>query len=665
MKKKNLSLRFVILWISMFSVYAFAYVPKEIKSLGNGSSKPISGRLTLKAPPIAENSAEVGISIDSIKLPSGVWVKELVFAVPYNTKVLARYRFNKYSVIKGTRLRLKLRRTTHVYAYAILSNGQVYVASQEIKITIGGCGNGGGSSTAYVSGHNNAASSHRYQISRYTSQPYSGSTGNSGVKNTEKYAKTKANGVVSAAEKPVSTFSIDVDTGSYANVRRFLLKQGQLPVKDSVRVEEMINYFQYGYKTPDSLKTPFSISTEVARTPWNKHSYLLRIGLKGYEVDRSKLPPANLVFLIDVSGSMETADKLPLLKGAIRILTNQLSASDRVSIVVYAGASGLVLPPTSGANKQKINDAMNRLRAGGSTNGGAGIELAYALAKQSYIKGGINRVIIATDGDFNVGMTNHKALIDLIKKKRRTDITLTTLGFGSGNYNDKLMEQLANHGNGNHAYIDTLKEANKTLVEQLSSTLFTIAKDVKIQVEFNPAQVAEYRLVGYENRLLKREDFNNDKIDAGDLGAGHTVTAIYEIVLQGSKGRRIEKLRYGKTSSQSASSDELIYVKLRYKKPTSKTSQLLTRIINKSDLTDSDNQASEDFNFAAAVAAFGQKLRGSHYLNGYTYADIQKLASKSKGHDKNGYRHEFISLVKLAEALSPKTAAKTNLKHSR
>jgi Ca-activated chloride channel family protein len=337
----------------------------------------------------------------------------------------------------------------------------------------------------------------------------------------EEYAHLVDNGIKLAAENPVSTFSIDVDTGSYSNVRR-MLTHGQIPRQDAVRTEEMVNYFSYDYPVPEDKKTPFSIHTEMTATPWNPDTKLLHVGIKGYDVAKDQLPPSNLVFLVDVSGSMNSADKLGLLKSSLTLLSKQLSHEDRISIAVYAGAAGAVLPPTAGDQTATIQAALDALSAGGSTNGGAGIRLAYNLAEQGFIKNGINRVIIATDGDFNVGTVNFEALKDLVEEKRKTGISLTTLGFGSGNYNDHLMEQLADVGNGNYAYIDTLHEAQKVLVDEISSTLNTIAKDVKIQIEFNPDVVAEYRLIGYENRLLNREDFNNDKIDAGEIGAGHT-----------------------------------------------------------------------------------------------------------------------------------------------
>ncbi|MGO4775351.1 von Willebrand factor type A domain-containing protein, partial [Lysobacter sp. 2RAB21] len=393
--------------------------------------------------------------------------------------------------------------------------------------------------------------------------------------NTERYAKIEANPIHRVAEQPVSTFSIDVDTGSYANVRR-MLAAGELPPKDAVRVEELVNYFDYGYPRPDSKDTPFKVSTELAPAPWNAKHVLMQIGIQGYDVDKAELPPANLVLLIDTSGSMESPDKLPLLKSAFSMLTKQLRAQDRISIVVYAGAAGLVLPPTPGDRQQEILDALGRLQAGGSTNGGDGIRLAYATAKQAFIKDGVNRVILATDGDFNVGTVDNNALETMVADQRKSGIALTTLGFGTGNYNDQLSEKLADVGDGNHAYIDTLQEARKVLVEEMGSTLLTIARDVKIQIEFNPAQVAEYRLIGYENRLLKREDFANDKVDAGDIGAGHEVTALYEITPVGSKATRLPALRYTEATAAAGGKDgEIANLKLRYKRPGEDRSQLI------------------------------------------------------------------------------------------
>ncbi len=474
---------------------------------------------------------------------------------------------------------------------------------------------------------------------RYPSEPV----------NRENYAHLDDNPVKRALEHPVSTFSVDVDTGSYANVRRFL-NQGSLPVKDAVRVEEMINYFSYDYPLPKDKTRPFSVTTEIAPTPWNQETYLMRVGLKGYDIAAEKLPPANLVFLVDISGSMMTPDKLPLLKSGLKLLVQNLRAQDRVSLVVYAGNTGVVLEPTPGDQKGKILAALEGLNAGGSTNGGAGIKIAYAMAEQGFIKNGINRVLLATDGDFNVGTVSFEALKNMVEDKRKSGISLTTLGFGTGNYNDHLMEQLADTGNGNYAYIDTLNEANKVLVNEMSSTLQTIAKDVKIQIEFNPAVVAEYRLIGYENRALKREDFNNDKIDAGDIGAGHTVTALYEVTLAGGKGQKIDPLRYGTEKTPAGNKGEIALLRLRYKLPDSDTSKLIEQALKTADIQEA-GKTSNDFRFAAAVAAFGQSLRGGKYTRDLSYDDILKLAQEARGKDRFGYRGEFLTLVNLAKSL--------------
>ncbi|HEY0504344.1 MAG TPA: VWA domain-containing protein, partial [Lysobacter sp.] len=402
--------------------------------------------------------------------------------------------------------------------------------------------------------------------------------------NTEKYAERTDNPVQRAAEQPVSTFSIDVDTGSYANVRR-MLNDGVRPPGDSVRAEEFINYFDYGHPAPASRETPFRVTTELAPAPWNAQRQLLMIGIKGYEVPKATLAPANLVFLIDTSGSMDEPDKLPLVKQALRQLVPQLRAQDRVSMVVYAGSAGLVLPPTPGDRHGEILAALDRLDAGGSTNGGDGIRLAYAMAKQAFVEGGANRVILATDGDFNVGTVDQNALETLVADQRRHGIALTTLGFGTGNYNDELAERLADVGDGNHAYIDSVREARKVLVQQMGGTVMTIARDVKIQVEFNPAQVAEYRLIGYENRLLQREDFANDKVDAGDIGAGHQVTALYEITPVGSSAQRVAPLRYGTAAAPATASGEIAHLRLRYKQPGQDTSRLIETPILASSLT--------------------------------------------------------------------------------
>ncbi len=474
--------------------------------------------------------------------------------------------------------------------------------------------------------------------------------------NTEKYQHLNDNPVHLVSEQPVSTFSIDVDTGSYANVRRFL-NNGALPPQDAVRVEEMINYFDYHYTPPADRSVPFKVSTEVAPSPWNSNALLLKVGIKGYEIDASERPASNLVFLIDVSGSMFEPNKLPLLKKAFGLMVDQLSARDRVSIVVYAGNAGVVLDSTPGDQKAKIRGVLDSLEAGGSTNGAQGIERAYQIAHDHFIKGGINRVVLATDGDFNVGVVNFQALLDMAKRQRASGVALTTLGFGDGNYNDELMEQLADAGNGNYAYVDTLNEARKVLVSELSSTLFTIAKDVKIQVEFNPATVKEYRLIGYENRVLAREDFNNDKVDAGEIGAGHRVTALYEIIPANSKGL-VDPLRYGDHTSagRDSRSDEFALLRLRYKQPDADVSKLLEYPIKTGSVVARDAM-STDLRFAASVAAFGQLLRGGKFVDQFNYVDVIKLANSGMGEDSDGYRHEFVSLVKMAGNLDKRTAS--------
>ena len=470
----------------------------------------------------------------------------------------------------------------------------------------------------------------------------------------ESYAAIDDYPVKQVVEAPVSTFSIDVDTGAYANVRRFLLN-GQLPPRDAVRVEEMINYFSYDYPGPTDDATPFRVTTSVERTPWNSETYLLHVGIKGYEPPRGERPPANLVFLVDVSGSMADPDKLPLLVSGMKMLADQLRDDDTVSIVVYAGAAGLVLEPTSGKDKGKIKAALDRLEAGGSTAGGEGLQLAYATAKQAMVKGGINRVILATDGDFNVGVTDVEQLKAMIEDARESDVSLTTLGFGEGNYNDALMEQIADVGNGNYGYVDSIKEAKRLLIDQLSGTIQTIAKDVKIQIEFNPAVVDEYRLIGYENRALNREDFNNDRKDAGEIGAGHTVTAIYEIALKGSKGLRVDPLRYGGGQSDGKpdpKATEFAFLRLRYKAPDGDVSKLIETPLSVAALRE-PGEAPADARFAAAVAAFGQKLRGGEYLGEFGFDQIAAAARDARGGDEDGYRAEFIELVEIAQALKP------------
>jgi len=481
------------------------------------------------------------------------------------------------------------------------------------------------------------------------------------AENRENYIQFDENAVKQVADKPVSTFSIDVDTASYSNLRR-LLMQGQLPPKDAVKTEELLNYFSYDYPVPENFATPFSISTEIAPSPWDKNKKLLHIGIKGYEIDKKDIPAANLVFLVDVSGSMRSPNKLGLVKQSLKLLLRQLDQDDKVSLVVYAGAAGIVLEPTPANEKTKVERAIDNLTTGGSTNGEAGIIEAYAMAQKGFIQEGINRVIIASDGDMNVGRFNINQLKELIEQKRKSGIALTTLGYGSGNYNYALMEQLADVGNGNAAYIDNLLEAQKVLVHEMSSTLLIIAKDVKIQIEFSPL-VKEYRLIGYENRLLKREDFNNDKVDAGEIGAGHSITAIYEISLADAKGT-VDPLRYQQQNNRIKEvtdyQNELAFLKIRYKHPEQKHSLLISQAIKTEQLLSHLEKSSSNFQFSASVAAFGQLLKGGKYLGDFSYTDIIQLAQQSKGMDKNGYRSEFIKLVELANNLSPETKSEKN-----
>ncbi len=466
--------------------------------------------------------------------------------------------------------------------------------------------------------------------------------------NTEKYAERDDNPVRRTLDEPVSTFSVDVDTGSYSNVRR-MLREGERPPANAVRAEEFINYFRYGHAAPTDRSRPFQVSTELASAPWNAKRQLLMIGIKGYDVPKATLPPANLVFLMDTSGSMDSPDKLPLLKQSFAQLVPQLRAQDRVSVVVYAGSAGLVLPPTPGDRHDEILSSLDRLQAGGSTNGGDGIRLAYAMAKQAFIKDGVNRVILATDGDFNVGTVSQDALETMVGDQRKSGIALTTLGFGAGNYNDALAERLADVGDGNHAYIDTLQEGRKVLVDEMQSTLLTIARDVKIQVEFNPAVVAEYRLIGYENRVLANEDFANDKVDAGDIGAGHEVTALYEITPAGAGAERLPALRYGgKQVAADASTDEVAHVRLRYKLPGQDTSRLIEAPIARTSLT---TQPSNAFRFASAVAAYADLLRGGQRIDGWNWNDVARTARSATGRDPYGLKTEFVDLIEQAHRL--------------
>ena len=468
----------------------------------------------------------------------------------------------------------------------------------------------------------------------------------------EEYSSFAENRFKDAKSDPLSTFSLDVDVASYSNVRR-MINQGQKPEKDAVRVEQFINYFSYDYPNPTGNQ-PVHVQTETQVCPWNKQNLLVRIGVKAKEVPSENLPASNFVFLIDVSGSMFSPNRLPLVKSSLKLLTNNLRDKDRVSIVVYAGAAGEALPSTSGADKQKIFEAIDALEAGGSTAGGAGIELAYKVAQKNFIKGGNNRIILCTDGDFNVGVSSEKGLESLIEEKRRTGVYLTVLGYGMGNYKDSKLQILSQKGNGNHAYIDNLQEANRVLVQEFGSTMYAVAKDVKMQVEFNPAYVSAYRLVGYESRLLNKEDFNDDTKDAGELGAGHTVTAFYEVIPVGVKNSygSVDELKYQKPSTfepvQLLKNDEMMTVKLRYKPLDSENSIKMEIPVM---LSDRNKTPSADFTFASAVAMFGQLLRNSDFKGTATYDEVVALARKGFGEDRQGYRHEFVRLVESVKQL--------------
>ena len=469
----------------------------------------------------------------------------------------------------------------------------------------------------------------------------------------ERYGQISDNPVRLVAETPLSTFSIDVDTGSYSNIRR-MLNAGNLPPSDAVRVEELINYFPYEYALPTD-KRPFAVHTELAPAPWNPERVLLRIGIKGQDVAKQDLPPANLVFLVDVSGSMSSPDKLPLLQSSLKLLVNELRTQDRIALVTYASGTQVVLSSTSGAEKASIKAAIDALRAGGSTAGASGLQLAYSAAQQGFIKGGINRILLATDGDFNVGVSDDRQLKSMIEEQRKSGIALSTLGFGTGNYNERMMEQIADVGDGAYSYIDSLMEGHKVLVNEMSSTLATIARDVKVQIEFNPAVVKEYRQIGYENRQLNREDFNNDKVDAGDIGAGHTVTALYELTLEGSKGS-VDPLRYGKkVEPKGALANELAHLRLRYKAPEASASELIEIPLQR-DAIKSHAGVSSEFRFATAVAGYGQLLRGGKYTGNWSYPDARQLAAESVGKDRFGYRGEFLRMIDLTQALATKVS---------
>ena len=541
--------------------------------------------------------------------------------------------------------------------------------SEEIGDTFGGLGlsgtgrGGGGIATGqgFGAGHGRLAGSHATSGSHrmmFAPGPIVAlaPTAPTAQPNTENYAHVAENAFLNVADQPLSTFSIDVDTASYSNARRFL-NDGELPPKDSIRVEEWLNYFNYDYPEPVAQE-PFSVTSEVSSCPWNGSHRLVRLGLKSQQISQAETPARNLVFLLDVSGSMMPANKLPLLKRGLSLLAENLRKKDTISIVVYAGASGLALPATSGANRARVLQALDQLEAGGSTNGGDGIRLAYATARQHFVKGGINRVLLATDGDFNVGTSSEGELQRLIEEERKSGVFLTVLGFGDGNVKDSTMEMLADKGNGNYAYIDSIAEARKVLVREAGSTLVTVAKDVKLQVEFNPTQVQSYKLIGYENRLLAKEDFNDDKKDAGEIGAGHAVTALYEVVPKGERTAppKVDPLKYqtAPAVSAAAASNELLTVNIRYKQPASDSSSKFSRVVMDGGLP--LDKTSADFRFSAAVAEAALVLRAAPDSSGASLEAARTLAQGALGSDVTGDRHEFVSLLAKARALAPATA---------
>ena len=519
------------------------------------------------------------------------------------------------------------------------------VARGAAGLGLSGIGSGGGG-IGYGSGAGRLGGAHALRAPMMPNQQ-------PGVMNTENYAHVADNAFLNVADQPLSTFSVDVDTASYSNARRFL-NDGTLPPKDAIRVEEWLNYFGYDYPEP-AAKEPFSVTSEVSVCPWDPSHRLVRLGLKSQQISQAETPARNLVFLVDVSGSMMPANKLPLLKRGLAMLAENLRPQDTISIAVYAGASGLALPATSGNDRARVLDALGRLEAGGSTNGGDGIRLAYATARQHFTKGGINRVILATDGDFNVGTSSEGELQRLIEEERKSGVFLTVLGFGDGNVKDSTMEMLADKGNGNYAYIDNIAEARKVLVREAGSTLITIAKDVKLQVEFNPTKVASYKLIGYENRLLAKEDFNDDKKDAGEIGAGHAVTALYEVIPKGEKAAppKVDPLKYqsAPTAAPASASNELLTVNIRYKQPSSDVSRKFSRVVIDGGLP--LEQTSPDFRFSAAVAEAALVLRGAPELSGASLESARNLAQGALGRDLTGDRHEFISLLAKARALAP------------
>lgn len=607
-------------------------VKSAIKKLYGSIQAQMDNRVVIQAPNVASSGGSI-----PIKVSTSIAAKSLAVFQDANANALVMV----YTIVEGSipeySMKIKMQSSGDITVVVEGIDGKFYKNTYHVEVALGGCeGCGSGVSRQYMK-----STSARRAFKRQATQHRSTQEGR------EDYKYFKENRFKEVATNQLSTLSTDVDTASYSNIRSYILDRKMLPSSDAVRIEEMMNYFSYDYKEP-KRDEPFYINTSVSPTLWNKESQIIHIGLQTKKVDVDALPASNLVFLLDVSGSMNRPTSLPLLMKSLKLLTRQLRAKDRVSIVVYAGASGLVLDRARGDQKGRIVGAIEKLRAGGSTAGGAGIQLAYEVAKKSFIEGGNNRIILATDGDFNVGLSSERELIELIEEKRKSGIFLSVLGFGRGNRKDTEMEALSNHGNGNYAYIDTLLEAKKVLVTQMSGTLYTVAKDVKIQVEFNPTKVHSYRLIGYENRRLENEDFNNDKVDAAEVGMGHSVTALYEVILakEGQKSK-VDSLKY--QSTKVLSSEELATVKIRYKEPDGNVSTLQAKAIeiNESDISKYDN------GFTQAVAGYGMLLRDSKYKNDLNYDALIKQAKASKGLDDEGYRAEFIKILESSELLAP------------
>ena len=623
--------------------YSATSIESGVKELFGHSNMSEDIRVLINAPQVASNGGAVPVRV-STSIPAKTVA---LFQDANPNSLVAVWHVLENSIVEYD-VKIKMQNSGMLRVVVEGKDGKLYTAHLGIEIALGGCDGSGGDSS-YVSSSSSPhlkMSQARYIAKRaqsvnqprfYTPKP---------KRNNESYSLINENNFKETQSSPLSTFSTDVDTASYANVRNYLLKRESLPPKDAVRVEEMINYFSYDYKQPEG-KSPFYINAGVGKSLWNKNSEVIQIGIQTKKVDISKLPASNLVFLLDVSGSMFSEDKLPLLVKSLKLLVAELRQEDRVSIVVYAGNSGLVLDRAKGDDKKTIYAALDSLRAGGSTAGGAGINLAYEIAKKAFIYNGNNRVILATDGDFNVGVRDERELLALIEKKREENVFLSVLGFGTGNYKDDKMELLADKGNGNYNYIDTLLEAKKVLVTQMSGTLYTVAKDVKIQVEFNPARVHSYRLIGYENRLMANEDFNNDKKDAGEVGMGHRVTALYEIVLTSQDNEfQTDALKYQR--SEPSNLDELATVKIRYKSSKEDTSKLISKTIS----ADTNEISKDDFAFTQSVVGFAMLLRESQYVKDLNYKTLIKTAKDSKSKDRNGNRAEMIKMIEKAELLN-------------